>query len=178
MRSYDEIINDLYEELKTKGFSYEYKALKNEVSEHLMPTEKIGEVCSVLLKMKTKKEVKTAIGSLIDEFERYAKHWGINSTPSEFYSVEQKKFIIEGNDFVDLKGFYNVIGNLLTTNNEWGKNWNALNDILKGGFIKTEYGEPFILIWRDSGNSENQFQEYHEVIELIKSHEHITLITE
>lgn len=75
-----------------------------------------------------------------------------------------------------MKGFYNEIGAQLTENNDWGKNWNALNDILIGGFIKTEYGEPFRLLWLNSKKSQSNLAEYNEIVELIKEHDHIELI--
>ncbi|MFZ5551571.1 MAG: barstar family protein [Bacteroidota bacterium] len=88
---------------------------------------------------------------------------------------DQKVFEIDGNTFNNLKEFFDVIGTQLTENNRWGKNWNALNDILRGGFVKTEYEEPFRLIWKNSGVSRKTLTDFEDIVSLIKSHEHIDL---
>ena len=51
-------------------------------------------------------------------------------------SEVMKVFEIDGNDFNDLNSFYDTIGTQIVENNEWGKNWNALNDILYGDSSK------------------------------------------
>jgi len=126
--------------------------------------------------MKEKESVNNVIGYLIEEFDLYAKQNGIHTKPSKFFSLEQKEFVLDGNDFSDLQGFFNSIGSLLTINNEWGKNWNALNDILQGGFIKTEYEEPFRLIWVNARKSEKELVDYQDLLNLMKKHKHIDLI--
>ena len=47
-----------------------------------------------------------------------------------------KTFILDGNNFTDMEGFYNEINKLLTKNLHWktGHNLNAFNDLLRGGF--------------------------------------------
>jgi len=89
--------------------------------------------------------------------------------------LEQKEFVINGEEFSDLKGFYDCIGKLLVEKNDWGKNWNAFNDILRGGFVKTESGEPIKLIWQNSKISESKLNDYKDIIDLIKEYEHIEL---
>lgn len=175
MRNYIDILNDLYEGLKSNDLTYELKALKNEAGNHFSATEIVGEVYSVLLKMNQKGSVNKAVGNLILEFGEYAKYKGIQVKPSEFYSLEQKKFEIDGKDFSDLKEFYDIIGKQIVEKNDWGKNWDAFNDILRGGFVKTEYGEPFILIWKNSIISESKLDDYYDLISLIREHEHIDL---
>jgi RNAse (barnase) inhibitor barstar len=91
-------------------------------------------------------------------------------------SKVMKEFEIEGNDFGDLNSFFDAIGTQLVEKNEWGKNWNALNDILYGGFIKTEYEEPFKLIWNNSEVSKSRLKDFHDIVDLIKKHKHIELI--
>lgn len=60
-----------------------------------------------------------------------------------------KTFIIDGNHFSDLDGFYTEIDNILTKNLDWktGHNLNAYNDLLTGGFGVHEYEEPIVLKW-------------------------------
>ena len=60
-----------------------------------------------------------------------------------------KTFILDGNSFTDMEGFYNEIDKLLTKNLQWktGHNLNAFNDLLRGGFGMHEYEEPIIIRW-------------------------------
>lgn len=166
MRDHLKIIDDIYIKLDKANLIYELKSLKNEASHNFTSTELIAGVCSILLKMKEKDETRNAIGRLIEEFENYSKRLGISADSSKLYSLRQKEFEIDGRKFSDLKGFYQAIGKQLVDKNEWGKNWNALNDILIGGFIKTEYGEPFKLIWRNSDISRQKLEEYNDVVKI------------
>ncbi len=178
VRTHLNIIEEICVGLEKHGLVYEFKALKNEIGHHCLPTEFIAETCSLLLKMNEKELVRNSVGVLVEEYDSYAKRHGIFCRPSESYSLEQKEFVINGNNFSTLKGFYLEIGNLLTEKNDWGKNWNALNDILIGGFGKTQYGEPFKLVWKNSKKSESELEEFEEIILLISEHNNIDLIKE
>lgn len=175
MRNYIDILNDIYEGLKSNDLIYELKALRNEAENHFTATEIVGKTYSVLLKMNQNPSVNKIIGQLIFEYGEYARYNGILAKPSEFFSLKQKEFIIDGKDFSNLKEFYNCIGEQIVENNDWGKNWNAFNDILRGGFVKIEYGEPFILVWKNSGISESQLEDFNDIIDLIKEHKQINL---
>ncbi len=61
-----------------------------------------------------------------------------------------KKFVLDGDRFFDMEGFYNEIDRLLTKDLDWqtGHNLNALNDLLRGGFGVHEYGEPILIKWK------------------------------
>ena len=45
--------------------------------------------------------------------------------------------------------FYDEVEQVLTSNLSWkiGRNLNAFNDILRGGFGRHKYGEPIIIKW-------------------------------
>ncbi len=60
-----------------------------------------------------------------------------------------KTFILDGNNFSDMEGFYCEIDKLLTKNLQWktGHNLNAFNDLLRGGFNVHEYNEPITIRW-------------------------------
>lgn len=60
-----------------------------------------------------------------------------------------KEFILDGNKFCDLEGFYTEIDKLLTKDLDWktGHNLAAFNDLLRGGFGAHEYGEEIIVKW-------------------------------
>ena len=68
-----------------------------------------------------------------------------------------KEFIIDGNNFNDLEGFYCEIDKLLTKDLEWktGHNWWAFNDLLQGGFGVHGTEEPILLKWINYAKSKN-----------------------
>ncbi len=55
-----------------------------------------------------------------------------------------KSFTIDGQKFVDLIGFYNEIESNLTKDLDWtvGGNFDAFNDVLRGGFGTFDYEAP------------------------------------
>lgn len=57
------------------------------------------------------------------------------------------EFIIDGAKFKSKKGFYNHVERIFTSGLNWkiGRNVNAFNDILRGGFGKHEDGEIIIV---------------------------------
>ena len=70
---------------------------------------------------------------------------------SEQYSINEKarrEFIIDGNCFDDWAGFYDEAEKVFTLNLGWkiGRNLNAFNDILRGGFGRHE-NEPIHIKW-------------------------------
>lgn len=68
--------------------------------------------------------------------------------------MNKKIFIIDGNNFKILDGFYDEVQKEVTANfKEIGRNLDALNDILRGGFGKFEYGEPIKILWKNSEKS-------------------------
>ena len=60
-----------------------------------------------------------------------------------------KTFILDGNNFTDMEGFYNEIDKMLTKNLQWktSHNLNAFNDLLRGGFGVHEYNEQITIRW-------------------------------
>lgn len=65
---------------------------------------------------------------------------------------------IDGNAFADLSGFYDEVERKLTRDLGWslGRNLDAFNDILRGGFGVHEYNEELELVWLNSAVSERQ----------------------
>jgi RNAse (barnase) inhibitor barstar len=55
---------------------------------------------------------------------------------------------IDGTEFSSLEGFYDAVSTHLIPNAEWGKNLDAFNDILHGGFGTPPEG--FVIRWRNS----------------------------
>ena len=63
--------------------------------------------------------------------------------------MKQKKiYEIDGARFSTLEEFYEEISNILIPGAKWGKNLDAFNDILRGGFGTPEDG--FTIRWRNS----------------------------
>lgn len=99
----------------------------------------------------------------------------------------KKEIIIDGHNFSSPDEFYNEIERVLTKGLDWkiGRNLDAFNDILRGGFGVTEYEEAFKLIWKNSQKSKkdlalviNQQRQtfYDKIVEIIKSHSGIELV--
>lgn len=62
-------------------------------------------------------------------------------------AVPKAVFVIDGRNFDSLEGFYDEVGRSLGTA-AWGRNLDAFNDILRGGFGTPEGG--FVLRWLNS----------------------------
>ena len=58
---------------------------------------------------------------------------------------------IDGARFSSLDGFYDEVSRALIPGADWGRNLNAFNDILRGGFGTPETG--FVLRWKNAGLS-------------------------
>lgn len=94
---------------------------------------------------------------------------------------------IDGSNFSDMEGFYNEMDRVLTKDIDWqtGRNLNALNDLLRGGFGVHDYEEGFTLIWENSTKSQIDFQGsfsgdtasmFEKLVAIIHDHQHIELI--
>ena len=64
--------------------------------------------------------------------------------------MSKRVFEINGNAFDDLEGFYDEIQRSLLTA-PWGRNLDAFNDVLRGGFGTPDEG--FVLRWLNSDRS-------------------------
>ena len=83
--------------------------------------------------------------------------------------MSKREIIINGNNFSDLDGFYDEAEKVLTKNLDWkiGKNLDAFNDVLRGGFGVHEYEEPIKVIWKKSRKSKEDLG-YKETIKHLK----------
>jgi RNAse (barnase) inhibitor barstar len=66
-----------------------------------------------------------------------------------------RTLLLDGNDFSTLLSFYSAVEKVLTKDLGWeiGRNLDAFNDVLRGGFGVHDYEEPTQLIWLHSGKS-------------------------
>ncbi len=60
----------------------------------------------------------------------------------------KKTCIIDGARFRSLDGFFREVSREIIPGYEWGRNLNAFNDILRGGFGTPDEG--FIIVWKNS----------------------------
>jgi RNAse (barnase) inhibitor barstar len=60
-------------------------------------------------------------------------------------------FLIDGNNFSTLEEFFDEVERVLVSSRSWGRNLDAFNDVLRGGFGTPEGG--FVLKWRHSERS-------------------------
>jgi len=68
-----------------------------------------------------------------------------------------KEFTIDGSNFSDLNGFYEEVGKKLTKGGwKTGRNLDAFNDILRGGFGMFEPGESVTIIWKNAAKSQRE----------------------
>jgi len=65
-------------------------------------------------------------------------------------------YLINGNKIRSKKGFYNYVEALLTNNLSWkiGRNLDAFDEILDGGFGRHDEGEEIIIKWVNFKKSE------------------------
>lgn len=68
----------------------------------------------------------------------------------------RKEFVIDGNSFDSLNGFYDEVEAVFTSKLNWkiGRNLDAFNDILRGGFGRHEDNEPILIRWINYRKSE------------------------
>ena len=75
------------------------------------------------------------------------------------YEQERKIIVIDGSAFDDMPGFYDEVERKFTCGLTWkiGRNLDAFNDVLRGGFGVHEYGETIAIRWLHAGKSRNDF---------------------
>ena len=65
--------------------------------------------------------------------------------------MSKQIYEIDGNNFSTLEEFWDEISRVLIPDVHWGRNLDAFNDILRGGFGTPEEG--FVLVWKNSSVS-------------------------
>lgn len=68
--------------------------------------------------------------------------------------MSKRVYEINGNNFSTLEEFWDEISRVLIPDVYWGRNLDAFNDILRGGFGTPEEG--FILVWKNSSVSKKE----------------------
>ena len=62
--------------------------------------------------------------------------------------MDKRVYEIDGNNFSTLEEFWDEISRVLIPDVYWGRNLDAFNDILRGGFGTSDEG--FVLVWKNS----------------------------
>lgn len=77
---------------------------------------------------------------------------------------------IDGNDFADMAGFYREVSRVVLGNvdADWGRNLDAFNDILRGGFGSPPGG--FRLVWKNSDKSRADLPRFDVIVEILEDH--------
>ncbi|MHC4741569.1 MAG: barstar family protein [Planctomycetota bacterium] len=83
--------------------------------------------------------------------------------------AQKKRFIIDGSRFDTLETFYDEVERILCPDLsfQWGRNLDAFNDILSGGFGSFEYEEPIDLIWKHAEKSKTDLG-YEETVRCLR----------
>ena len=88
---------------------------------------------------------------LYHQFHGWILEYNLEQIDRVFTAAEslRQKFTIDGRHFSTMSGFYDEVEQVFTCGLNWkiGRNLNAFNDILRGGFGRHEYGEPIHIKW-------------------------------
>ena len=92
-------------------------------------------------------------------------------------TLERYEYIIDGNEFDSLDGFYKVVDKTFSYP-EFGfpcSNLDAFVDFLRGGFKHHEYGQPIKITWKNSERSKeklgNKFNKIINCINFVKEND-------
>ena len=82
--------------------------------------------------------------------------------------MPKRTFELDGTRFDTLEGFYDEVSRVLIPRAKWGRNHDAFNDILRGGFGTPAGG--FVLRWTHSARSRRRLPRFNTIIEIIRTH--------
>lgn len=106
------------------------------------------------------------------------KAWKEYGDTYSLYAFRPMKTIeLDGNNFSDIESFYDEVQKKLYANDEdWGRNLDAFNDILFGGFGVFGAGENIKLVWKNSEKSKRDLGEtFNTLLEIIRNNNNIHL---
>ena len=79
-----------------------------------------------------------------------------------------KEYVLDGTKVTSLETFYDEIGNALHIGSDWGRNLDALDDVLSGGDLGIP-DDGFVLTWTGSQISRNHLG-YRETVRQLEKH--------
>lgn len=85
---------------------------------------------------------------------------------------------LNGANFNDMDSFYDEVQRVLCpTFSDFGRNLDAFDDVLHGGFGVIEPNEPVELHWLQAGKSKVDLSnEYQKIVDVIGAHNKITFV--
>ena len=85
-------------------------------------------------------------------------------------SMDKRVYLIDGAQFSSFEEFVDYFSETVLTDWRWNGNFDAFNDILRGGFGTPENG--FILRWQNSELSRQKLgSKFEQIVEIIQEHE-------
>ena len=87
-----------------------------------------------------------------------------------------KRFVLDGEAFDDDESFYRHVQEVLCPRFTWGRNLNAFNDLLWGGFEVFGYEEKIELVWRNIAKARETLgpELFDAYLEIIRDHPNVT----
>jgi len=77
---------------------------------------------------------------------------------------------IDGRNFSTLDGFYDEVSRVLVPGATWGRNLDAFDDVLYGGFGTPEDG--FVVIWKNHDLSREALgEQFDTLVEILSNHQ-------
>ena len=99
--------------------------------------------------------------------------WNFRPVNESELALRMNLIEIDGSRFDTIGGFYDEISQQLIGGADWGRNLDAFNDVLRGGFGTPENG--FVLRWIASDRSRRQLDQFDTILEIITDHDDVTL---
>eukprot|EP00004_Rigifila_ramosa_P011421 TRINITY_DN243_c0_g1_i1.p1 TRINITY_DN243_c0_g1~~TRINITY_DN243_c0_g1_i1.p1 ORF type:complete len:100 (-),score=24.93 TRINITY_DN243_c0_g1_i1:54-353(-) len=79
------------------------------------------------------------------------------------------EIIIDGSTFDSVDGFYSAFERAAKITSSWGRNLDAFNDVLRGGFGTPDGG--FVIVWKSSKRSQQLLGgKFDTLVEIIRDH--------
>jgi len=104
-----------------------------------------------------------------------ARHVDQTKGGEEARSVAREEFVIDGRAFGTMRGFYDEVEHIFTLgiHQHIGRNLEAFNDVLEGGFGRHEYGAPIRIRWLHFAKSDRDLglQTMATIEEIISGHD-------
>jgi RNAse (barnase) inhibitor barstar len=69
-------------------------------------------------------------------------------------TADRPSYVIDGQNFTTLDGFYEEVGRVLIPGQQWGRNLDAFNDILS--WPSLDAGELYLLTWKNADLSKQR----------------------
>ena len=93
--------------------------------------------------------------------------------------MEKPTYRIDGAAFADLAGFYDEVGEQLLAGAAWGRDLDALDDVLEGG--QGPLPREFRIVWEHTNLSRRQLGasghgSFNELVEIIAAHPNVELV--